>query len=168
MEQKHLTILPILKKIPIFKDLSEEDHKEIIKNIKLEYFPPNYLLFSENDSGDKLFIIKTGKIEIFHPKKPEKAEESSEEEQKSEETEKKPVLEGKTVAILGPNEFFGEIALICNEKRTASAKTVEETAVFSLGKEDFLKLAEENQNLATILSEEFLERVKENTKKELW
>lgn len=168
MEQEHLTVLPILKKIPIFKSLNEEDHKDIIKNIKLECFPVNFLLFSENDPGDKLFIIKTGKIEIFHPEKPEKAEEPSEEEQKSEETEEKPVLEGETVAILGPNEFFGEIALICNEKRTASAKTVEETTVFTFNKADFLKLTEENQNLATLLSEEFLDRIKENTKKELW
>ena len=41
------TILPILKKIPIFADLSETEHQEIIKNIILNYFPVGHVFFTE-------------------------------------------------------------------------------------------------------------------------
>ena len=41
------TILPILKKIPIFADLSEAEHKQIINNIVLNYFPIGHVFFNE-------------------------------------------------------------------------------------------------------------------------
>ena len=136
---ENASILPILKKIPLFVDLTEEDHAEIIKSITMQYFPPDYTLFNEGDAGDKLFIIKSGMVKIFHPSEP-----------------------GKEVALLGANEFFGEMALFEDKPRSATAMTTEESEVFLLEKADFYELVLKNKSIAGKLSEEFLLRVQEN------
>ncbi|KKP37094.1 MAG: Crp/Fnr family transcriptional regulator [Candidatus Peregrinibacteria bacterium GW2011_GWA2_33_10] len=136
------SILPILQKIPIFQDLNEQDHKEIIDRITLQYFPANTIIFSEGDPGDKMYIIKTGLVKVF------KTENSQE----------------KELAILGENEFFGEMALISEAPRNASIITLEECELFTFSKQDFLKLTSTNQHMATIINDEFIKRVKENQK----
>lgn len=139
-------LLPILRKIPLFETLDEELHREIIKRIVLMYYPENYTLFNEGDEGDALYIIKTGTVEIFHP----------------------PKEEGdlpKKVAELGENNFFGEMALVSNEPRNASAKTISESEIFLLSKEDFDNLVNTNAHLAEQVSSTVISRMKENEKK---
>ena len=132
-------ILGILKKIPLLAELNDQDHAEIIQHITLQYFPANYTLFNEGDAGDKLYIIKAGMVKIFHPAAPDKA-----------------------VAMLGPNDFFGEMALYEEKPRNASAQTMEESEIFLLNKQDFYALVLKNQSIAGKMSEEFLRRVQEN------
>lgn len=137
-----ITILPILKKIPLLEDLNATDHGQIIEHITLNYFPANYTLFSEGDIGEKLYILKSGMVKIFHPDKPD-----------------------QPIAMLGPNEFFGEMALFEDRKRTASAMTTSDSEIFLLEKTDFYDLVLKNQNIASKLSDEFLNRVKGNQKR---
>jgi CRP-like cAMP-binding protein len=136
------SILPILKKIPLFAELNEEDHSEIIKKIKLEFFPADQLLLEEGGPGDKLYIIKKGAVKIFHPADEENA-----------------------VAMLGPNEFFGEMALVEDKPRSASAITRDECEIFLLERADFYDLILKNQAMASRISEEFLDRIQENQRK---
>ncbi len=136
---ENTSILPILKKIPLFEELTEEDHAELIKHITMQYFPSDHLLFEDGGLGDKLYIIKSGMVKIFHPANPDNA-----------------------VAMLGPHEFFGEMALFEDRPRSASAVTTEESEIFLLEKADFYELVLKNQSIASKLSEEFLSRVKQN------
>ena len=69
-EANTLSILPILKKIPLLEELNEEDHREIIKTINLEYYPANTIIFHEGDPGDAVYIIKRGLVRIYHAMKP--------------------------------------------------------------------------------------------------
>lgn len=137
-----LSILPILKKIPLLEDLNEEDHREIIKQINLEYYPAGKVIFHEGDPGDAVYIIKRGVVRIFH-----------EAEIKDEEQE---------VAMLGDNDFFGEMAIISEKLRNATAQAVEESEIFILKKDDFVKLVASNPNMASHISSEFLRRLKIN------
>lgn len=138
------TILPILKKIPIFADLSEEEHKEIIKNIVLNYFPVGYVFFKEGDSAENgsMYIIKHGMVKI---------------------SRKQGVYyEDKDVAVLNDNDFFGEMALVTNDPRNATATAISECELFELKKDDFIKLVETSPTLANKISTEFVERAKKN------
>lgn len=131
------SILPILKKIPFLADLSEEEHREIIKNIFLNYFPAGYVFFREGDpDGGSMFIIKNGKVKISRA--------------------------FEDVAALAENDFFGEMALVTNEPRNATATTETDCEVFELKKDDFIKLVESSPGLAAKLSSEFLSRLKKN------
>lgn len=136
------TVLGIMKKIPLLKDLNEEDHKEILGHITMEYFPKDHVLFNEGEPGDCVYIIKRGMVRVFH------ADEDPTEE--------------KDVAMLGDNDVVGEMALISDKPRNATVKTVEETEAFKLMKDDFIKLVSTNPNMASRISKEFLARYKIN------
>lgn len=143
-EQDLHIITNLLKTIPLFATLDENIHSEIIKRVNMEYYPENYILFNEGDSGDKMFIIKNGMVRIFH-------------------AGDTPSFD-KEIAILGDNDFFGEMALISDALRNATAKTIEPTQVFIITKDDFLNLISSNPQMAEQISKEFLDRVKENTR----
>ena len=141
------TILNILKQIPLMEELNEEDHKEIIKHITLEYFPKDYIIFREGDAGDAFYIIKKGMIRVYH--------------------ENEDPTEEKDVANLGSEEFFGEMALISEKPRNATVKTLEETEVFRLMKDDFINLVSSTPGMANKISDKFLDRFKQNIREEL-
>ncbi len=136
------TITRILKQIPLMAELNEADHQEIIKHIVMEYYPKVYMLFHEGEAGDAFFIFNRGVIRIFH-EAPSPDEE-------------------REVDVLGDNDFFGEMALISDKPRNATAKTMEESEVFKLSKDDFIQLVSSNPNMASRISSEFLKRLKLN------
>jgi len=139
-------ITNILKQLALFKDLNEADHAEIIKRITMEYYPKNHILFHEGDAGDCFYIIKRGMVRIFH------------------ETTDSPVS-GDT-ATFGNGDFFGEMALIQDKPRNNSAQTIEESEIFKLKKDDFIKLVSSDPNMASRISDKFLDHMKINMRRE--
>jgi len=131
-------MLSILKQIPFFEPLDQELHEALIKNIEMQYYPANHILFKEGDPGDKMYIIKNGKIGIYanHKKNP--------------------------LATLKSNDFFGEMALVSNQPRNATAQTITETEIFVLHKDIFQELIRTNPDIASQISEEIIRRVNEN------
>lgn len=138
-------LMPILKQIPLFASLDEGLHREIIQRIVLMYYPANYTLFKQNDEGDALYIIKTGQVEIY--KEPAEAGDLP-----------------KTLATLTPGGFFGEMALVSEVPRNASAKAITDCEIFILSKDDFKKLLDTNTQLAEQISNTMISRMKENDK----
>lgn len=141
-----LIILPVLRKIPLFSALNEELHREIIQHIVLMYYPVNYTIFKEGDEGDALYIIKKGNVEIYN----------------------EPKEEGdlpKKIAEITDGGFFGEMALVSDIPRNASAKTLSDCEIFILSKDDFKKLLASNTVLAEQISATVVSRVNENDKK---
>ncbi|MDP4008561.1 MAG: cyclic nucleotide-binding domain-containing protein [Candidatus Peregrinibacteria bacterium] len=131
------TILPLLQKVPLFKDLNEEAHKEIIDKITMMYYPANYCIFSKGDTGDALYIVKSGKVRIFDDN-------------------------ANDIAVFGPFNFFGEMALFDDVPRMASVETLEDTEVVILKKEEFFKLVASNENIAHTLSKQYFLRAQVN------
>lgn len=126
------TIIPLLQNVPLFKELNEEDHKEIIDNISMMYYPAGYTIFSKGDQPDALYIIKNGQVRVFD--------------------------EHGDIALLEPYHFFGEMALFDNVPRNASVETLEETEVVILKKEEFFKLVDSNENISRELSKKYFLR----------
>lgn len=138
-------LIPILKKIPLFANLDEKLHMEIIEHIVLMYYPAQYVIFNEGSDGDALYIVKTGQVQIFHAPK----------EEGDLPTKVADILEGG---------FFGEMALVSDEERSASARTTVDSEVFILSKEDFNKLLDTNTALAEQVSATVVSRINENNK----
>lgn len=107
-------ILNLLKKIPLFQSLTEQEHLSIVKDVELQYFPADYTLFKQGDMGVALYIVKTGSVTIFTDK--------------------------GELATLKEGDFFGEMALIEDQPRMASAKTTQETELFVLRASVFAEL----------------------------
>ena len=73
-------------------------------------------VFKSNESGDEMYIISEGQIEISQS-----------------------ALENKYIlAYLGPGDFFGEMSLITNRPRTATAAAGEDTDVMVFSRRNFL------------------------------
>ncbi|MCC7432145.1 cyclic nucleotide-binding domain-containing protein [Candidatus Peregrinibacteria bacterium] len=143
-EQDLHIVANLLKSIPLFETLNEAQHAEIIKHISMEYYPENHLLFQVGDPGTCMYIIKNGIVRIYQAGETASFD--------------------KEIAMLGDNDFFGEMALISDQPRNANAKVVQDAQLFVIKKEDFLKLISENPEIAERISKEFLDRVKVNTR----
>ncbi len=124
----------------VLKCLQKIDNKFIFKN-KNRYqslkvnFKKNEMLFCEDEPGFEAFIIKKGRVKITK------------------------IINDKEVllAVLKPGDIFGEMALLNNTKRAASAVAFEDTECLLLNIENFNKIIQENVTLAvkliTLLSE---------------
>ncbi|MBI5152440.1 cyclic nucleotide-binding domain-containing protein [Candidatus Peregrinibacteria bacterium] len=132
-----------LKALPIFSEMQDSDIANILSVSVLQFFPANYFVMRENEPGDFMCIIKKGQVEIFK---------GSDEigQQKTE------------LAVLADGEVFGEMALISNRPRNASAKTIDDAEIFILKKTDFDKFLQENSSLASKISHDIIERMKKN------
>ncbi len=62
------------------------------------------------------------------------------------------------LATLSDNAFFGEMALVSDEPRNATIKTVTDVEALTLGKEDFKHLLETNPSIASTISYEVVKR----------
>jgi CRP-like cAMP-binding protein len=84
-------------------------------------------VFIENMPGESLFLIRQGKIRISRM-----------------------FAEGdeKTLAVLGPMDIFGEMAVIDGLPRSATARVAENAELISLKKKDYEALCKSNPELA--------------------
>ena len=93
----------LIKDLPLFAQISKEDIAESLHIFKLiEPDEPNYRIFEEGGVGDSLFLVLKGQVEI----------------QKTIDAEKGTT---KILATLPAGSFFGEMALLTGESRSASA-----------------------------------------------
>lgn len=128
--------LAILKQLPFFDSLSIEDASSLYEHIKLHYFPADYVIFKEGDLPQHLYIIKRGAVKIYH-------DQGSYEE---------------FVAVLRDNDFFGEMALVSSKPRNASVKTLEESEIFLIHKNNLNAILDTKPEIAENIKRTFLNR----------
>lgn len=136
-------IKAIITNIPVFKDLSMDSVNLLTSKITLEYYPAGHIIFRKGDEGDSMFIIKKGRVKIYQGSDDEPFDQI-------------------VIATLTDNSFFGEMALVSERVRNASAKTETDCEVFILKKEDFYALINDNPSMAEQIGKEFIDRIKSN------
>ena len=129
-------VLNILRSMDLFHSLTEEEHMSIVNQITMQYFPPNYTLFEKGQTGEAMYIIKTGRVKI--------------------------VDQPTTLASLSNGDFFGEMALIENRPRMASAITESEAEIFVLKKAEFLALLESSPSIKEKVYQAYADRKTKN------
>lgn len=129
-----------LKKVPLFSGISSRELK-IIADIAAErkYRKGTYLFF-ENEVGNMLFIIVSGLVKIY----------------KSDITGKT-----KTLSFLRTGDFFGEMSMLDDEIRSASAQVLEDTHVFAVQRDDFQKKVMKNPLVALKIMKTLSARLRE-------
>ena len=125
-------MIEILKKIPFFAQLSDEDLKSISETIQMQYFGPDQVIFEEGDYGEEMYIIKRGKVAVLR--------------------------EFSQIAELTDNAFFGEMALVSDEPRNATIRAITDVEALVLKKDDFRNLLENKVSIATTVSYEVVKR----------
>ncbi len=84
------------------------------------HFEPGEIVFNEGDSGDSLFMILSGRVEV----------------------RKRFGDEVQTIGSLGPGEYFGEMALLGRRPRSASTRAITALDLLVLPGSDFSALAD--------------------------
>ncbi len=116
-----------LQIVPFFADLPEEHATEMAKNLVSRRYAAGTAIFHLGDPGGLLYLIGKGKVKISHT-----------------------TNEGQEVvlAILGPGDFFGEMALIDDAPRSATAVALEASETWTLHREEFIHYLTDNPEFA--------------------
>jgi signal transduction histidine kinase len=111
-------MLDELRKIPLFADLSEEDLERLYQMAETVSFPAGQLVLREGDSGDSLFVVLTGELEVT----------------------KRQGSQDVLLALYKPGQFFGEMALLEQAPRSASVRTLQESRLLVISQAAFQTL----------------------------
>ena len=117
-----------LKKINIFADWRDADLEAIIPYLGEEEIKKGRMLFSQNDIAHKIYFIKSGCIEL---------------------TIKVTESEERRLARLKGGAMFGEMAVIDDKARSATASAFVDTRLINITKESFHEFIEKNEKGVT-------------------
>lgn len=128
-----------LASIDLFTGFSPEK-LETLKNLCVnKTYPKNTVIINEGDRSDSLYIIETGHVKVYL----------------SDEDGKEFLLNE-----MNPGDFFGELAVLDDDTRSASVMTQEKTTVSILYKKDFNDILTKEPELAFLLIRNLTKRIR--------
>ena len=108
--------LSVLQKVPLFHSLPEAEIAPFGDLMRERSYPKGSVILFEDDPGDALYVVASGQVKV--------------------------VLIGEDgreviLSVLGEGTFFGEMALLDDEPRSAHVIAMEDSVVLALRREDF-------------------------------
>ncbi len=128
-----------LQNVPLFSQLSPADLQRVEEVARERAYPKNSVILFEDDPGDSLFVVKQGQVKV--------------------------VLIGEDgreviLSVLGEGQFFGEMALLDDEPRSAHVIAMEDSTLVVLRREDFQGILLQSPALALALLRELTRRLR--------
>lgn len=129
----------VLRKVPLFSELSQADFQRVLDVARERTHPKNSVILFEDDPGDALYVVCGGQVKV--------------------------VLIGEDgreviLSVLGEGEFFGEMALIDDEPRSAHVIAMEDSTLVVLRREDFQNILMQVPAIALALLKELSRRLR--------
>jgi CRP/FNR family cyclic AMP-dependent transcriptional regulator len=116
-----------LRHVPLFESLDDKAAKELCELLEPLDCEANTVLFRGGDTGDAMYLIERGKVRICV-----RARDGHE----------------VTLAELGRGDFFGEMALLDGQRRSADAVVAEDARLALLSREHFLSFMRGSPDVA--------------------
>lgn len=134
----------MLKQVEIFSGLSDAELDIIADSCISRSYPKNTVIINEDDFADSLYVIESGRVKVYCSDK-----------------------NGKEFIMntMGGGEYFGELALLDDEKRSASVRTLDKSVFLIMYKDEFNKVLDEQPNIARTLIKNLTKRVRKLTSK---
>lgn len=129
----------VLKKVPLFQVLDKEGIHFIVERLALKRYGAGEVLCHAGDPGDKMFILISGRVKVVVYS--EDGEEN-------------------IIAYLGRGDYFGEMALLTGEARSASVITTEPSEMHILSKADFDEVIERYPSITLSMSKVMSQRLR--------
>jgi CRP/FNR family transcriptional regulator, cyclic AMP receptor protein len=128
-----------LQKVPLFSQLSPADLQRVLEVARERTYPKNSVILFEDDPGDALYVVKQGQVKV--------------------------VLIGEDgreviLSVLGEGDFFGEMALIDDEPRSAHVIAMGDSTLLVLRREDFQGLLMQTPGIALAMLRELTRRLR--------
>ena len=109
--------LELLRKSPFLEGLSRKDLEEVGRLADEVDLPAGRTLMREGDLGREFYVIISGSVDIERG--------------------------GKHIRTMGPGEFFGDISLVTERRRTATVTVKEDATFLVLGHREFHSLMDQ-------------------------
>jgi uncharacterized membrane protein len=119
--------LDAIRSVPLFASLDDRAASELRDLLRTEDKGPDTILFSAGDAGDAMYLIESGRVQISI----------------TDQDQKRIVL-----AELARGDFFGEMAIIDGQNRSADAAVIENARLAVLSRENFLRFIHHNPVVA--------------------
>jgi len=128
----------------VFEDLSPNELNQIKSQAVRKHFNKGETVFKEGDDADFIYFVESGEVGISVQKFTKEEE----------------------ISTLGPGEYFGEMAVLYKNRRTATVIAREDTELLTIEHADFMKLMVTHPVLALRINEILANRNEELILKE--
>jgi serine/threonine protein phosphatase PrpC len=119
----------VLAATPLFSALNARELRQVLQVTEVEQYADHEMIVREGEQGEQLYIVLTGQVEVMRS--------------------------GSPVARLEAGEHFGEMALIRNQPRSASARALGPTQLMVVHRKDFFDILRTEHRLAVKLLWQF-------------
>jgi CRP/FNR family transcriptional regulator, cyclic AMP receptor protein len=134
----------LLRNVPLFAVLPESQLALLTTLVSRKSFPRGTTIIAAGDPTESLYVVISGRLKVMI----------------SDDEGREVIL-----AMLGPNEFFGEMGLIDDAPRSASVVALEACELLSLSKRDFKRCLAENFEMAMTVMRGLVTRLREADQK---
>lgn len=128
-----------LKRVSIFSGMTLEQIRVLTSHLDEQHFLPGEVILLEGDFSQELYILVSGQVRIVKDRG--KAQE-------------------RTLAVLGPGDFFGEMAIFESAPRSATAVAEEEAELLVLSPDKFKQTIYQKPDMAFEIFRELSARLR--------
>ncbi|MGK0290667.1 MAG: CRP/FNR family cyclic AMP-dependent transcriptional regulator [bacterium] len=135
-------LIQCLKRVPLFNDVADDPEKmdRIISIIEVREYKKGSYIFKELEQGDELFILNEGAVQICKTTR---------------QNEEYTIVELKAE----DNVFFGEMALMDNDVRSASIRVLSDCSVSVIGRDKFEQLGNQYPEIGLPITRTIVKKV---------
>jgi len=130
----------ILRNIPLFQLLDDQEAALLCQHLDEKHYLAGQRIFSAGDPGGTMYLVESGQVELFVTDKND---------------------ERVHLAYVDKGELFGDLSLLDNERRSASAQAVENSTVFIVDRHDLEMLVESHPHAALDMMAMLGKRIRE-------
>ena len=136
---QHKAVLDSLKRIPFFQGLPPETLSAISSKLHRVHYAHDEIVFVEDSLGDAMYLIESGQVKVSVNTGPGQQE--------------------RIINYLGPSNFFGEMALLLNQRRSATVTVTIDADLWALRKADMDELLVDHPEIALQITKELSRRL---------
>lgn len=129
----------LLSGVSLLKGLPEKALSKISKYARVHHFRRGEQIFSEASAGDCLYVLVSGRVRIYTSAG----------------------SRSKTFALLDAGDFFGEMALLGESTRSASARAILDSELLVLQRKDFYRFLRIDPDLTLTILETLCHRLRQ-------
>ncbi len=124
-----------LRSVRLFRDLRQRDLEQVAQLADEVDLPAGHVLMREGETGSQMFIIVSGEARVDRG--------------------------GRQIAVVGPGGHLGEMALVAEGPRVATATLTQPAHLFVLAHREFHSLMEDVPSVRDCVLNEVARRVRE-------
>jgi CRP/FNR family cyclic AMP-dependent transcriptional regulator len=127
----------ILAKVPLFQGLNTRQIQGLAQTATRRTYAAGEQIIDQGQRGIGLYVVLSGQAEAIHTR-----------------------VDGEEVLVntFGPTDFFGELAMLSDEPRTASVVATEDTECLVLTRWEFLGKLKADAEMAIVILQELAKR----------